>query len=297
MRKSHRFLLVSILAIMVVAAGFASGRTEARDPLLLSTEQLVERLDDSRTLILDARGFDQYRDGFIPGAVSLPTDSLNQVVLLDDGTEVQRVVQSADEIVYALQDAGISANSRIVIYDQGGSTLAPRLFWILEYYGHTNVAILDGGFAAWTADGLDTSTQVVDIARGDFVPDPQPQRIADFDYVSAAIGSDSIMLCNALSEASFANAAIPTSKSLPQTNVFATDGVPLLKQADVLETLLDDIGFDRDHEIVFYCGAGYAASVDYFVARLIGLERVRMYDGSLIDWRARGGELTPGGES
>ncbi len=296
MRKSHRFLLVSILAAVVATAGFASGRAEARDPLLVSAEQLSARLDDPRTLILDARGFDQYRDGFIPTAVSLPTDSLNQVIVLDDGAEVQRIVQSADEIVYALQDAGINASSRIVIYDQGGSTLAPRLFWILEYYGHTNVAILDGGFAAWSAAGLDTSTEVVDVARGDFVPVAQPHRIADFDYVRSAIGSDSIMLCNALAEASFASAAIPTSTNLPQTNVFATDGVPLLKQADILETLLDDIGFNRDHEIVFYCGAGYAASVDYFVARLIGLERVRMYDGSLIDWRARGGELTPGGE-
>ncbi|TVQ29475.1 MAG: hypothetical protein EA382_00170, partial [Spirochaetaceae bacterium] len=221
MRKLHRFILVSILAV-VGAAAFASGRVEARDPLLVSTEQLAQRLDDQRTLILDARGFAEYRDGFIPGAVSLPTDSLNQVVVLDDGTEVGRIVQSADDIVYALQDAGINTNSRIVIYDQGGSTLAPRLFWILEYYGHTNVAVLDGGFAAWTAAGLGTSTQVADIARGDFVPVAQPHKHADFDYVSAAIGSDSIMLCNALSEASFANAAIPTSTSLPQTNVFAT---------------------------------------------------------------------------
>lgn len=285
------------VALSIAGTAYAAGNSEAGDTenLLVSVEELQERLGDSRTLVLDARDYGDYASGSIPGAVSLPTNDLNRTVVLDDGTEVPRIVQEADEIVYPLQDAGISADSRIVIYDQGGSTLAPRLFWILDYYGHTNLAILDGGFSAWQGSGLEVSTAVPDVPRGDFIPVANPEKHADFDYVTQSLGSDSTMICNALSESSFADAAIPGSTNLPQANLFATDGVPYLKQAEILETLLEEIGFDRSKEIVFYCGAGYAASVDYFVARLIGLPRVRMYDGSLQDWRARDGELLPGG--
>lgn len=291
--------LTATLAVVLLIAGtaFAAGSRESVEPenLLVSAEELRERLDDSKTLVLDARDYGDYASGSIPGAISLPTNDLNRTVVLEDGTEVPRIVQEADEIVYALQDAGISTGSRIVIYDQGGSTLAPRLFWILDYYGHTNLAILDGGFSAWQASGLEVSTGIPDVPRGDFVPVADPEKHADFEYVTQSLGSDSTMICNALSESSFAEAAISGSTNLPQANLFATDGVPYLKQAEIFETLLNDIGFDRSKEIVFYCGAGYAASVDYFVARLIGLPRVRMYDGSLQDWRARQGELLPGG--
>ncbi len=296
--KTHIKTIFSLLLIILVSGSlFAAGARNRPEPveLLVSLEQLQSRLDDEHTLVLDARAYGDYVSGSIPGAVSLPTDGLNRSVQLDNGREVPRIVQEADEIIYALQDAGINHNSRIVIYDQGGATLAPRLFWILEYYGHTNVAILDGGFAAWQAAGLPTSTELTDVARGDFVPVAVPERHADFDYIVSVMGSDSTMICNALSEASFADAAIPGSTNLPQANLFANDGVPLLRHEEVLEQLLHDIGFDRSQEIVFYCGAGYAAAVDYFVARLIGLERVRMYDGSLQDWRARDGQLLPAG--
>ncbi len=292
-----RITVTLAVALSIAGTAFASGSPEPQgaESLLVSVEELQERLDDSGTLVLDARDYGDYASGSIPGAVSLPTNDLNRTVVLDDGTEIPRIVQEADEIVYALQDAGINTDSRIVIYDQGGSTLAPRLFWILDYYGHTDLAILDGGFSAWQASGLEVSAEIADIPRGDFIPVANPEKHADFEYVTESLGSDSTMVCNALSESSFAEAAIPGSTNLPQANLFATDGVPYLKQAEVLETLLNDIGFDRSKEIVFYCGAGYAASVDYFVAQLIGLPRVRMYDGSLQDWRAREGELLPSG--
>lgn len=292
----RKYWLPTLIFLIAAGALFGNGLKEDPTRLLTNAEELGEWLNDPKTVVIDARSFDDYQAGFIPGAVNVFTPSLDTTVKLDDGTEIQRIVQPSDEIVFPLQDAGINKDSRVIIYDAGRSTLAPRLFWILDYYGHKNVSILDGGFPAWVGSGGQISTTISDTAPGNFVPSAQPGKLADFEYVKTAINGDAVMVCNALSAESHAGGAIPNSVNLPQTTTFVGEDIPFLEQASRLQELLDSIGHDRNQEIVFYCGAGYAAAVDYFVARYIGLPSVRMYDGSLRDWTARGGELTPNGE-
>ena len=291
-----RKYLVLVL-IFLVAGGVIFGNGLREDPTRFLTDvgDLDEWINDPNTVIIDARSAEDYQAGFIPGAVNLFTPSLDTTVILEDGTEIQRIVQPSDEIVFPLQDAGINKDSRVVIYDAGRSTLAPRLFWILDYYGHENVSILDGGLPAWTGSGGEISTRVADVELGNFIPAAQSEKLADFEYVRSAIAGDAIMVCNALSAESHAGGAIPNSVNLPRNTAFVAEDIPYLEQASRLVELLDSIGHDRNQEIVFYCGAGYAAAVDYFIARYVGLPSVRMYDGSLRDWNARGGELTPNG--
>lgn len=288
--------LIALILILAATSAFATGRGEVNEDLLISADELSEILDHPRTVIIDAREFAGYSQGFIPGAVNIyPRADLDHTTVLDDGTEVEALVLPAEDIIFPLQDAGINRNSRVVIYDSGASSLAPRVFWTLDYYGHRNVAILNGGLPAWEAAGGALSTEIVDVEPGNFVPRPNEDKIADFEYVSAAISGNATMVCNALSERSYESGAIPRSTNLSYGEFFPDDGVPLLAQADVLDELLNDIGYDRSKEIVFYCGRGYAASVDYFAARYLGIENVRLYDGSLRDWNARGGELLPSG--
>jgi len=291
----RKYLLFVSILLVLGGAVFSSGLKEDPTRFLTDVDELGDWINDSETIIIDARSFEDYQAGFIPGAVNVFTPSLDTTVVLGDGTEIQRIVQPSEEIVFPLQDAGINKNSRVVIYDAGRSTLAPRLFWILDYYGHKNVSILDGGIAAWVGSGGRISTSISDVTTGNFIPLAQPEKHADFEYVKTAINGDAVLVCNALSAESHAGGAIPNTVNLPQTTTFVAGDIPLLEQATRLEELLDSIGHDPEQEIVFYCGAGYAAAVDYFIARYIGLPSVRMYDGSLRDWTARGGELTPDG--
>jgi thiosulfate/3-mercaptopyruvate sulfurtransferase len=128
------------------------------------------------------------------------------------------------------------------------------------------------------------------------VADPDPSKHADFDYVSQHLGSKATAVCDALSAESYAEAAIPGAVNLPATETVAGGAdSTLLKSAAELRAMLAELEIGPEQEIVFYCGAGYMAAQDYFVARALGFEHVRLYDGSLRDWRARSGALSPGG--
>jgi hypothetical protein len=81
----------------------------------------------------------------------------------------------------------------------------------------------------------------------------------------------------------------------PATSLFEDGDVPLFRGDEVLAEMLDEAGYEDGQEFLAFCGSGYMASVNYFAGRLLGLEQVRMYDGSLTDWNARGGALLPGG--
>ncbi len=284
------------LAAVVLATSLGGDRNPAAaQDLLITAQELRDTQAANGILVLDARSAEDFALGAIPGAVSLSTEVLNRIVVLDDGTEVPRIVKEADDIRAPLREAGVRSGAPVVVYDNGAETSATRIFWVLDYYGHENVRVLDGGLAAWKAAGGELSTSATTVSVGDFDPRPQPDRLADFDYVQQAMFSDTVMVCNALSADSYAKGSIEGSTNLHGSALFDDGEVPYFRGGDVLVELLSAVGYEDGQEFLSFCGSGYFASINYFAARLIGLERVRMYDGSLLDWNARGGALLPSG--
>lgn len=285
---------VALTAALTITGGGAPATAE---DLLISTDELRDLQVDGEVLLIDARDAEDYDQGAIPGAVSLPTEALNQTVVLEDGTEVPRIVQDEQAIVDPLRQAGVQADVPVVVYDNGAETSATRIFWVLDYYGHEQVSVLDGGLAAWEDDGGELASAPVEIAAGDFTPQPDPSRYADYDYVQEAMYSDTVMVCNALSAESYEEGSIEGSDNLHATSLFEDGDVPYFRGDEVLSEMLDDAGYEDGQEFLSFCGSGYMASINYFAARLLGLEQVRMYDGSLVDWNARGGALLPSGDT
>ena len=290
-------LVVGGAAVAVPALVADDGPERAETGLLVDESELAERLDDDDVVVVDARDPEEYAAGAIPGAVSLHTEVLNRTVTLDNGEEVPRIVQEADEISEPLQQAGINADDHVVVYDNGGETSAPRIFWVLEYYGHDRVSVLDGGLAAWEAAGHEVSQSPPQVAQGGFTPQPRPELHADFAYVQEAMYSDSVVLCNALSAESYQEGSIEGSQNLHATSLFADDDVPYFRGDEVLGEFLEQVGHEPGQEFLSFCGSGYMASINYFAARLLGVENVRMYDGSLQDWNARDAEILPEGRA
>jgi thiosulfate/3-mercaptopyruvate sulfurtransferase len=292
--------VVFVVFVLAACASTSEARyteTFAHPEFIVSVDELAADLRDSNLVVIDTRGEKDYAQGHIPTAVLLPPSWLEHTTVLENGNEVENLVLPPEEITPVLQDAGISKDSRVVIYDAGRHVLAARVWWMLDYYGHDRIAVLDGGFAAWSALAKEISTETPAIEPGNFVAHPNPHKIADYEYVQSHIGDDATALCNALGQGSFEEEAIAGSVNLPQSTAYTEGESPVLKNARQMRNLLDQVGIADSAEVVFYCGAGYAAAQDYFVARALGLENVRLYDGSLRDWRARGGELSPGGRS
>ena len=265
---------------------------------LITAQTLRSRLNDESILLLDAREPEKYGKGHIPGAVSLPPSSMEWSVPVSSDAEVHHLLAPVDRISTLLKLSGIRRDSRIILYDEGGSYAAARLFWILDYCGHSGTAVLDGGLSNWQAIGGDMVTRPSRQPWGDFVPSPDQGKIADFDMVRSLQASpdsrQDIVLVNALPRAAFEKEAIPGSVNVPYTETFEFRNTHRLRRAEELAELLNNESISPDREVILYCGIGYTASQLYLVARLLGYPKVRLYDGSLTDWKARGGRLEPG---
>jgi thiosulfate/3-mercaptopyruvate sulfurtransferase len=102
------------------------------------------------------------------------------------------------------------------------------------------------------------------------------------------------VLVNALPFEAYSKETLPHSINCPYTATYADDNYPLLRSRHELGSLLAKFGLSPMRRTICFCGVGYTASQIYFSARLAGYDRVSLYDGSMVDWSARGGELVPG---
>jgi thiosulfate/3-mercaptopyruvate sulfurtransferase len=137
-------------------------------------------------------------------------------------------------------------------------------------------------------------TESASHARGAFVPAPVEGRRLEFSDVITSIGDPRVVLCNTLPVESFLQETMPGSVSLPYTETYAEDNFPLLRSRHELGAAFADRGITHRHHLICFCGIGYSAAQVYFAARYAGFPQVSLYDGSMVDWSARGGELVPG---
>ncbi|HUX21441.1 MAG TPA: sulfurtransferase [Spirochaetia bacterium] len=297
MRRAFVLMSVALLALGRVAAQPAAPSGLAHPEFLVSPQELQGELTTPRLLILDVREPTAYLSGHIPGAVNLPLSELQHSVDLSNGNVSPAIVKPAGQIRGPFRAAGIERDSRIVLYDAGETYSATRVWWMLDYYGHLHIAVQNGGLAAWKAMGGELATNQVHLRRGRFEPVADASKIATFAYVESHMGTSATSICDALSADSYAAGAIPGSISLPWSDTLTTNAFGGFKEANQLASLLESAGLKRDSQIIFYCQRGYVSSVEYFVARALGYQHVRLYDGSLSDFTARGGRLQPSGGS
>jgi len=264
---------------------------------VITTEELLPIVGTDRVRLIDARESGAYQEGHIPGAVNLHPSTLEQTEVNDHGDEVDHQLRPAVEIVACFRAAGIRNDVPVCVYDDGGGYLAARLWWVLDYLGHPRRRLLDGGFFAWTTAGGTLSGDAVPILHGNFTQRPSLFRRLEFSDVIAHMGDPRMVLCNTLAANEYRAGSIPGSINIPYTDTFATDNFPLLKSRHELEYVFAQHGITHRHHLVCYCQIGYTAAQVYFAARYAGLTNVTVYDGSMADWAARGGELVPGREN
>jgi thiosulfate/3-mercaptopyruvate sulfurtransferase len=261
---------------------------------VITAEELRHLVGTPRICLFDARDPEAYAEGHIPGAVNLHPSALESTEVLECGEEVPSQLRPVEDLTAYLRTAGVANDVPVCIYDEGGGYLAARLWWALDVAGHPRPRVLDGGYFAWTTEvGAISSTEDA-LPRGSFVPSQKEGRRFEFTDVITAIGNPQVVLCNSLPVDAFLQETIPGSVSFPYTDTFADDSFPLLRSRHELVSEFADRGITHRHHVICFCGVGYSASQLYFAARYAGFPRVSLYDGSMVDWSARGGELVPG---
>jgi len=277
-----------VVFILLAPAQVFSQLPRYRNPqLLLETQELAAGLSDPNLRLLDARPPNQYREGHLPGAINLPA-------LATDDLEANRLgfplpLDSAQRLFRA---AGLYAASRVVIYDDQGNRFAARVFYVLEFFGHSHVQVLNGGFRKWRDEGRTLTSEVPQVAPGDFVPTPHAARIATSEWVNAHLKDSAVILVDARSPAEFRGekvlgprgGRIPGAVNVEWTRAISQGEIKTFLEPGPLEKLFQESQVTPDREVVSYCQAGIRAAEIYFALRLLGYERVRIYDGSWEDW-------------
>ena len=151
--------------------------------LLVDTDWLYQHLDDPRLRIVDAGPNSRYADAHIPSAVNIPHNYIKDA---NDSTHVMPPDQLAD--VMGLK--GISDDIYVIAYDDNDSLSAARLWWVMDYYGHSRCSVLDGGLVKWLAEGRPVSTEVSTFAASaPFTPIPNPDVFCSIDYLKGSVGN------------------------------------------------------------------------------------------------------------
>jgi len=258
----------------------------------LVDEQWLSKADERTVRILDVRwylqgksGREEYARGHIPGAVFVPLEDITA----EQGPG-RHPIPGPERFAEAMRDAGVSAETHVVAYDDAGGSIAARLLWLLRRYGHTRASVLDGGLAAWTAAGLPVSVSVPKPARGDFASRPAPHVSAvDSAYVNAARAGaergETLILDARAAERYRGDVEpidarpghIPGAKNAPWSENLR-DG--RFKTAGELKAYYESLGAGRAGDVIVYCGSGVTACHDWLALELAGFTQVHLYEGS-----------------
>src|SRR6186997_3286039 len=273
----------TILTALAVLAAATPG-------LLVSPADLASVLKDPATLVIAVSASeDNFIAGHIPGA-----RFVNYSDIVVDGGGLSTELPPVDQLRKVLSAAGISDKSKIVIY--GAAMPAARMFFTLDYFGHPNAKVLNGGLNAWKANGGAVEIAALPkAANAALTPKPQPDRVVSADWIKERLSSSKMTLLDARPDAEFTGADggmngahvkghLPDAQQLVWNTLLDSTG-KFLPDAE-LRKKYEAIGANNTTPLVSYCMVGMRASVTYFVARHLGYD-ARLYDGSIVDWTRR----------
>lgn len=269
-----------------------------RFPNLVDIRWLLDALGAPDLAILDASWYmpadnrdadAEFRDKHIPGALRFDFDGR----IKDQASALPHMLPSPEAFTDACRELGISAGTRIVIYDTAGVFAAPRAWWMFKAMGHDAVAVLDGGLPAWiSAGGALESGEAAAPARGDFTARPDPARIIDAQTLKARIEAGGVQVVDARPAPRFEGSQPEPRAGLRSGHMPGASNLPFgqllesghFRNGGDLRAAWADAGVDGSLPLVASCGSGVTASILALGAELAGLRPVTVYDGSWSEW-------------
>ena len=269
--------------------------TPAEPDAIVTTEWVAEYLGSPAVVIaeVDSDLDADYRQGHVPGAVGwgLHTD-------MED--PVRRDVPGVAQFEALLGRSGIGNDTTVVVYGDGNNRSATWAFWVLKYYRHRDVRVMDGGLAKWLAEERPLSTDAPDPRAATYraqVPDRSIR--ATRQHVLDALGRMDVKLLDTRAKEEYSG-ALTSAPGTPQPDIYRKGRIPgaihvpwddgaggdgAFRPVEELRRLYEGRGLTPDAEIVPYCRLGVRASYSWFVLKyLLGYPRVRNYDGSWTEW-------------
>lgn len=268
-------------------------------PLLVSTDWLAEHLADPAVRVVDARwslldrdkGRNAWLNAHVPGAVFLDVD--RDLASPRGQGPGRHPLPRPEAFADTMSRAGIGAATHVVAYDFGDASTAARVWWLLRYFGHDRVSVLDGGIARWTAEGRPVESTVPSITPQAFVPSPRPEMRVDADAVERLRSQAGTLVIDSRASERYEGRTepidpvaghVPGARNRPYPSNVRAPEDPRFQQAALLREQFVQLGADRADHVVCYCGSGVNACQNLLALQLAGFTGGLLYEGSWSDW-------------
>ncbi len=266
---------------------------------LISTSELHEHLADAKWAVVDCRyslddkrrGWRDYLLSHIPGAVyaHLSDDLASPAVA---GKTGRHPLPTIDSLTATLEKWGIGSDTQVVAYDDGNGAIAARLWWLLKWLGHDQVAVLDGGWEAWRRDQLPTTLGRETRHAATFSPQPCPHLAVNVEAVTSRRNDPAWRVVDSRTRDRYRGefepidpvaGRIPGAINIPHPGNIGPDG-KFLSPSELRSQFKSILGSTPADQTIFYCGSGVTAAHNILAYAHAGLGEARLFSGSWSEW-------------
>ncbi len=261
-----------------------------RYPVLVEPEELLDMLSSKDAILLDVRKEEDYIQGHIQDAISLPLAKVLECM-------------NPKQLYTLFESVGIDVNNRnsrhVVVYDDTFGALASRVAWALEYIGYEKVSLLSITYSRWVSLGYSIEKGLTKISKpvteSTNNTDTNDSILATYEYIQSILEgikqlqhgsiSSRAVLLDVRERLNYLDHHIPHAINIPWKAFAGEDRI--LKPVDEINALLSCRKISSDDEVIVYCGSvGTLSGLSYYALRLAGYSKVRLYARSLKEWRS-----------
>lgn len=293
MNWTKTLIIITVMASQLACTNSAPEtviHSEDKNKYLIEAEDLAAIMDQDSVVIIDMRKSEAYEQGHIKGAFNIWRSNIQQ-----DSVPYSGMIASKQKIEKLLGNLGIAEDAFLVLYDDKSSCEAARMWWVLDYYGFQNTALLNGGIKAWNkTNAISLEVPSTHKTRFSFAGDHNRSRHISLEEIIEATRDSSIILIDTRTaeeyrgevkkKGAFAQGRIPGSINIDWTEAVNYEESTFRNKREIL-ALYNSKGIDSTSNIVVYCHSGVrSAHTTFVLTELLGFKNVKNYDGSWTEW-------------